>query len=101
MAFFSVRSGWNSSRQSPDGACRFFFWFAVAPSGRDERAQIKDKRTLIVDDVISTGDSLKAVHALVEIIGGQIAASCAIFAEGDAANRSDIIFLEPLPLFFK
>lgn len=69
--------------------------------GSAEAAEIKGKRVLVVDDVISTGDSLKAVHALVDIIGGQIAASCAVLAEGDASKRSDIIFLEPLPLFFK
>ena len=69
--------------------------------GSAEAAELRGKRVLVVDDVISTGDSLKAVHALINIIGGQLAASCAILAEGDAAKRSDIVFLEPLPLFFK
>lgn len=69
--------------------------------GSAEASELRGKRVLVVDDVISTGDSLKAVHALIDIIGGQLAASCAILAEGDAAKRNDIIFLEPLPLFFK
>ncbi len=67
----------------------------------EEAAQMKGKRVLIVDDVISTGESLTAVQTLVKEAGGIVAASCAVLAEGDAANRDDIIFLEPLPLFFK
>ena len=59
------------------------------------------KRVLIVDDVISTGGSLQATKLLVEKFGGNIVASCAPLAEGDAADRDDIIFLEKLPLFFK
>lgn len=69
--------------------------------GAAEAAELKGKRVLVVDDVISTGDSLKAVQALVDITGGQLAASCAVLAEGDAAKRNDILFLEPLPLFTK
>jgi adenine phosphoribosyltransferase len=62
---------------------------------------IKGKRVLIVDDVISTGESLAAVRKLIEKAGATEAASCAFLAEGDAADRKDIIFLEKLPLFFK
>lgn len=62
---------------------------------------IKGKKVLIVDDVISTGESLIAVRKLVSEAGGIEAASCAVLAEGDAAQRDDIVFLEPLPLFFK
>lgn len=69
--------------------------------GHEDGDLIKDKRVLILDDVISTGESLKAVIGLVEAFGGNIVASCAPLAEGDAAERDDIIFLEPLPLFFK
>lgn len=69
--------------------------------GEAEAAKIKGKRVLIVDDVISTGNSLEAVEMLTKQAGGIISASCAILAEGDAANRDDIIFLEKLPLFFK
>ena len=69
--------------------------------GEDEVSLIKGKRVLIVDDVISTGESLTAVRSLVEKAGGLEAAACAVLAEGDAADRDDIIFLEPLPLFFK
>lgn len=69
--------------------------------GEDEVELIKGKRVLIVDDVISTGESLAAVRSLVEKAGGIEAAACAVLAEGDAADRTDIIFLEKLPLFFK
>lgn len=69
--------------------------------GEDEVALIKGKRVLIVDDVISTGESLIAVRKLVEAAGAIEAATCAVLAEGDAKDRDDIIFLEPLPLFFK
>lgn len=69
--------------------------------GENETELIKGKRVLIVDDVISTGESIKAVRKLVEKAGGTEAATCAFLAEGDAADRKDIIFLEKLPLFFK
>ena len=69
--------------------------------GETEVNMIKGKRVLIVDDVISTGESLEAVRNLVKEAGAFEAASCAILAEGDAADRDDIIFLEKLPLFFK
>ena len=66
-----------------------------------EADQMKGKRVLIVDDVISTGESLKAVEALCEKAGANIVGKCAVLAEGDAKDREDIIYLEPLPLFFK
>ncbi|MBQ8550419.1 MAG: adenine phosphoribosyltransferase [Clostridia bacterium] len=69
--------------------------------GEDEVKKIEGKRVLIVDDVISTGESLTAVRNLVAAAGAKEAASCAYLAEGDAADRTDIIFLEKLPLFFK
>ena len=64
-----------------------------------DAALMKGKRILIVDDVISTGESLKALEALVEKAGGEICGRMAILAEGDAIDRDDIIYLEPLPLF--
>ncbi|MBQ9168937.1 MAG: adenine phosphoribosyltransferase [Oscillospiraceae bacterium] len=60
---------------------------------------MKGKRILVVDDVISTGESLSALEALVEKAGGIIAGRMAILAEGDAQNRADLIYLEKLPLF--
>ena len=60
---------------------------------------MKGKRVLIVDDVISTGESLKAVETLVEEAGGNIVGRMAILAEGDAQERRDITYLEKLPLF--
>ena len=59
------------------------------------------KRILIVDDVISTGESLHAIEHLVEKAGGVIAGKMTVLAEGDAQDRADIIYLEKLPLFDK
>ena len=64
-----------------------------------EMAVIRGRRVLIVDDVISTGESLRALEMLVERSEGKIAGQCAILAEGDAIDRKDIFYLEPLPLF--
>lgn len=69
--------------------------------GSNDVEVIKGKRVLIVDDVISTGGSLKAVEALVNAAGGVIAGKTAVLAEGEASERTDIIFLEKLPLFDK
>ena len=60
---------------------------------------MKGKKILIVDDVISTGESLRALETLVEEAGGIIAGRMAVLAEGDAQERADIIYLEKLPLF--
>ncbi len=60
---------------------------------------IQGKNVAIVDDVISTGESLSAIERLVEKAGGNIVAKAAILAEGEAAQRDDIIFLKELPLF--
>ncbi|MBR6338028.1 MAG: adenine phosphoribosyltransferase [Ruminococcus sp.] len=68
---------------------------------KEDAKRIKGKRVLILDDVISTGESLIAIEKLVEAAGGSIAAEGAVLAEGDAAKRDDIIFLEELPVFPK
>ena len=62
---------------------------------------LKGKRILIVDDVISTGESLAAMEELLHEIGGKVVGKACVLAEGDAKDRTDIIYLEPLPLFFK
>ena len=69
--------------------------------GHEDGDLLDGKRVLLLDDVISTGDSLKALQQLVALFGANIVASAAPLAEGDAADRKDIIFLEKLPLFFK
>ena len=66
---------------------------------QDDVDFMKGKRVLIVDDVISTGESLRAVEELVKQAGGNIVGRMAILAEGDATQRDDIIYLEKLPLF--
>ena len=63
-------------------------------------AYMNGKRILIVDDVISTGGSMHALDALAAKSTGTVVGRCAALAEGDAAERKDIIFLEPLPPFF-
>ena len=60
---------------------------------------LRGRKVAIVDDVISTGESLSAIERLVEKAGGNILARAAILAEGDAAKREDIVYLEELPLF--
>lgn len=60
---------------------------------------MQGKRVLIVDDVISTGESLRALEELVHHAGGNIVGKMAILAEGEAADRDDLIYLEKLPLF--
>ena len=60
---------------------------------------MKGKRVLIVDDVISTGGSLKSLENLVAQAGGEVVGKMTILAEGDAMERDDIVYLEKLPLF--
>ena len=60
---------------------------------------MKGKRVLIVDDVISTGGSLKSLENLVAQAGGEVVGKMTILAEGDAIGREDIVYLEELPLF--
>ncbi len=67
--------------------------------GEDEINALKGKRVLIVDDVISTGESLKCLELLAEKCGADIVGKAAVLAEGEAADRDDIIYLEKLPLF--
>ena len=67
--------------------------------GEDDVEKIKGKRVLIVDDVISTGESLASLEKLIMAAGGNIVGKAAVLAEGDASERDDIIFLEKLPLF--
>ena len=64
-----------------------------------DAALMKGKKILIVDDVISTGESLSALETLVERAGGVVCGRMAILAEGDAQNREDLVYLEKLPLF--
>ena len=69
-------------------------------SGADAES-MRGKRVLIVDDVISTGESLNALEELIKHTNATIVGKMAVLAEGDAADRDDIVYLEKLPLFFK
>ena len=66
---------------------------------KNDADMIRGKRMVIVDDVISTGESLRAMEELVTAAGGIVAGRMAVLAEGDAIDRDDIIVLAPLPLF--
>ncbi|MBQ9673425.1 MAG: adenine phosphoribosyltransferase [Ruminococcus sp.] len=66
------------------------------------RAEVlKGKRVLVADDVISTGESIHALHELCSQIGAEVVCNACVLAEGDAADREDIVYLEKLPLFFE
>ena len=67
--------------------------------GHDEREAMDGKRILIVDDVISTGESLATLEQLVNSVGGNIVGKMTVLAEGDAAKRDDITYLHVLPVF--
>lgn len=67
--------------------------------GKSDADKMRGKRILIVDDVISTGESLKSLETLTGLVEGNIVGKMAVLAEGDAADRTDILFLEKLPLF--
>lgn len=69
--------------------------------GEDDMQKLRGKRVLIVDDVISTGESLRAVEKFCAEAEATICGEAAVLAEGDSADRKDIIYLEKLPLFFK
>lgn len=62
---------------------------------------LKGKRILLVDDVVSTGESMIAMEELCKKAGGIVAGKASILAEGDAVDREDLIYLQKLPLFFK
>ena len=66
-----------------------------------DAAKILGKRICLIDDVISTGESLRALETLVQNAGANVIRKAAVLAEGDAANRKDIVFLQKLPLFTK
>lgn len=67
--------------------------------GKTEKDVINGKKILIVDDVISTGESIAALEQLVEVVGGNLVGKFAVLAEGEAGDRDDLTYLEYLPLF--
>ena len=67
--------------------------------GRDDADLIRGKRILLIDDLISTGGSIHAMEERVKLAGGTVVGRVAVLAEGDAAQRTDIRFLAPLPVF--
>ena len=69
--------------------------------GDDDVAFLKGKRVLLVDDVVSTGESLAALEMLMDSCKANVVGKTCVLAEGNAKDRDDIIYLETLPLFFK
>ena len=69
--------------------------------GEEDAQKLKGKRVLIVDDVISTGKSVAAIEKICEMAGGKVCCKASVLAEGDAKDREDVVYLEPLPLFTK
>lgn len=67
--------------------------------GKDECDELRGRKILIVDDVISTGESVAALEKLVDEVGAETVGKFAVLAEGEAADRDDITYLEYLPLF--
>jgi len=67
----------------------------------NDAAKIKGKRVCLVDDVVSTGESLNALEQLMKNAGAEVAGKVCVLAEGDAADRDDLIFIQKLPLFKK
>ena len=59
---------------------------------------LKGKKVGIVDDVLSTGASLKGLEEIVNKAGGIIHKKAFVLAEGDSAYRKDVIFLATIPL---
>ena len=69
--------------------------------GEEDAQKLKGKRVLIVDDVISTGKSVAAIEEICKMAGGEVCGKASVLAEGDAKDRDDVVYLEPLPLFIK
>ncbi|KYC64509.1 MULTISPECIES: phosphoribosyltransferase family protein [Heyndrickxia] len=65
----------------------------------NDAAMLKGKKVALIDDVISTGESMKGLEELAAAAGAKVVAKAALLAEGDAEKRSDIIYLEKLPVF--
>ena len=64
-----------------------------------DAAALQGKKVILVDDVISTGESLKAAESLLQQAGSTVVGRAAVLAEGAAQKRTDVTFLAPLPLF--
>ncbi len=65
----------------------------------EDAKELSGKRVIIIDDVISTGESISAMEKLLEQAGANVVGKMAILAEGNAKNRDDVIVLADLPLF--
>ena len=66
---------------------------------QDEAEYIKGKKVLLVDDVISTGESIRAVEELAKRAGAEIAGKVTVLVEGAAQMRTDVGYLGVIPVF--
>lgn len=64
-----------------------------------DRRLVAGKRVVLVDDVVSTGSTLKGMRQVMELSGAEVAAEAAIFTEGDREQWKHVIALGHLPLF--
>ncbi|MEZ4708053.1 MAG: phosphoribosyltransferase family protein [Caldilineaceae bacterium] len=66
--------------------------------GKD-RALLQGKNAALLDDVISTGSTLRGLHQLMELATAPIVAEMAVFTEGDPSDWPNVIALGHLPVF--
>lgn len=64
--------------------------------GRDAM-KVRGRRVGIVDDIVSTGETLQAMEALVKMAGGEVTTRAALLVEGE--DRPDVHHMGILPIF--
>ena len=65
---------------------------------RHDAELMRGKKVGIIDDVVSTGNSLEGLEEIVKLAGGIVHKKAFVLAEGAAAERKDICYLGVIPL---
>ena len=65
---------------------------------RHDAELMRGKKVGVIDDVVSTGNSLVGLEELVALSGGTVHKKAFVLAEGEAAKRKDICYLGVIPL---